>query len=302
MSWRRFLKRRWWDSERASEIEAYLDVETADNVARGMPPGEAAAAARRKFGNPGLVREDIYRMNTIGWLESIWQDLRYGARLLRLSPGFAIVAIASLALGIGANTAIFQLLDAVRLRNLPVRNPQELAEVKIVGGNHGMGLNQQYGELTRAIWQQIREHQQSFSGMFAWSANQRYVGQGSQMKRFKGLWVSGDFFGVLGVRPWRGRLLLPEDLALVTRTRYARAYFEMTASKATGIAHTSSTKITGFRVPMRPIADQRRVVHRVHEALARIDELRAPTERQVSLLAERRQALITAAVTGGISV
>jgi hypothetical protein len=149
MSWRRFLKRRWWDDERAREIAEYLETETADNIVRGMPPAEAAAAARRKFGNPGLVREEIYRMNTIGWLESTWQDLRYAARTLRLSPGFATVAIVSLALGIGANTAIFQLLDAVRLRSLPVQNPQELAEVKIVGGNHGMGMNQQYGELTR---------------------------------------------------------------------------------------------------------------------------------------------------------
>jgi predicted permease len=211
MSWRRFIRRRWWDQERAREIDAYLEIETADNVARGMSLREAAAAARRKFGNPGLVREDIYRMNTIGWLESIWQDLRYGARLLRLSPGFAVVAIASLALGIGANTAIFQLLDAVRLRSLPVRNPQELAEVKIVGGNHGMGLNQQYGELTRPLWQLIRDKQQAFSGMFAWGVNQRYVGKGSQMRHFNQLLVSGDFFAVLGMRPWRGRLLIAED-------------------------------------------------------------------------------------------
>ena len=83
MSWRRFLKRRWWDDERAREIAEYLETETADNMARGMPPAEAAAAARRKFGNPGLVREEIYRMNTIGWLESTWQDLRYAARSLR---------------------------------------------------------------------------------------------------------------------------------------------------------------------------------------------------------------------------
>ncbi|HXM42166.1 MAG TPA: ABC transporter permease [Bryobacteraceae bacterium] len=224
MSWRRFLKRRWWDDERAREIAAYLENETADNVARGMAPAEAAAAARRKFGNPGLVREEIYRMNTMGWLEGTWQDLRYGTRALRLSPGFAAVAIISLALGIGANTAIFQLLDAVRLRSLPVQNPQELAEVKIVGGNHGMGMNQQYGELTRPIWQAIHDTQQAFSGTFAWSANQRYVGRGSQMRNFHGLWVSGDFFRVLSVRPWRGRLFMPEDAGACPVTHAVVSY------------------------------------------------------------------------------
>ena len=224
MSWRRFLKRGWWDDERAREIAAYLETETADNIARGMPPAEAAVAAHRKFGNPGLVREEIYRMNTIGWLESTWQDLRYGLRTLRLSPGFAAVAIVSLALGIGANTAIFQLVDAVRLRSLPIRNPEELAEVKIVGGNHGMGMNQQYGELTRPIWQLIRDKQQSFSGVFAWSANQRYVGRGSEMRSFRGLWVTGDFFRVLGVRPWRGRLLMPEDAGACPVTHAVVSY------------------------------------------------------------------------------
>ncbi len=198
MSWRRFLKRRWWDDERAREIAAYLETETADNIARGMPPGEAAAAARRKFGNPALVREEIYRMNTIGWLESIWQDLRYAARVLRLSPGFTAVAILSLALGMGANTAIFQLLDAVRLRSLPVQKPRELVEVRIVGGNRGMGINQQYGELTRPLWETIRDQQQAFSGMFAWSVNQRYIGRGGEMRHFVQLQVSGDFFRVLG--------------------------------------------------------------------------------------------------------
>lgn len=211
MSWRRFFNRRWWDQERAREIEAYLEIETADNIARGMPPAEAAAAARRKFGNPGMVREEIYRMNTIGWLESTWQDLRYAARVLRASPGFAMVAILSLTLGIGANTAIFQVLDAVRLRSLPVRNPQELTEVKIVGGNHGMGLNQPYGELTRPLWELIRDQQQAFSGVFAWSANQGYIGRGSGMRHFNELLVSGEFFRVLGVRPWSGRLLGPQD-------------------------------------------------------------------------------------------
>jgi type I restriction enzyme S subunit len=105
---------------------------------------------------------------------------------------------------------------------------------------------------------------------------------------------------VFAIRP--DSRLLPEYLALVTRTRYARAYFEMTASKSTGIAHTSSTKITAFRVPMPAVAEQHRVVRSAHEALARIAAPRGLAGRQVSLLAEHRQALITAAVTGQIDV
>ena len=92
-------------------------------------------------------------------MNGLFQDLRYALRQLRKSPAFAAVAILSLALGTGANTAIFQLLDAVRLRNLPIPNPKELAEVRIVGGNHGFGINDGlYAQLTRPIWQEIREH------------------------------------------------------------------------------------------------------------------------------------------------
>jgi predicted permease len=212
MSWRRFFWRRWWDDERAREIASYLEIETADNIARGLSPAEASAAARRKFGNPVLVREEIYGMNTVAWLENSWKDLRYGARLLRLSPGFALVAIVSLALGIGANTAIFQLLDAVRLRSLPVQNPQELVEVRIVGGNLGVGvITGQYAQLTRPLWSQIRQQQQTFSGMFAWSSSNIQLGQGADAQNLKGLWVSGDFFQVLGIQPWRGRPIMPSD-------------------------------------------------------------------------------------------
>src|SRR5262245_24932963 len=118
MSWTRFFRRSRWDEERAREIEAHLAIETDDHLARGLSPDRARAAARRKLGNATLVREEIYHMNTIGVVDSVWQDLKYGARGLRHNPGFALVAVLSLALGIGANTAIFQLIDAVRLRTL----------------------------------------------------------------------------------------------------------------------------------------------------------------------------------------
>jgi len=152
------------------------------------------------------------------------QDVRSALRQLRKTPGFTAVAILMLALGIGGNTSIFQLISAIRMRSLPVPNPQQLAEVKIVGGNRGMGLNQRFGELTQPLWRAIREKQPAFSGMFAWSMNQRYVGRGSEMRHFNGLWVSGSFFPVLGVRPWRGRLLLPEDEGTCPVTHAVASY------------------------------------------------------------------------------
>src|SRR5947209_8798558 len=102
---------------------------------------------------------------------TLWQDLRYAARLLRSNPGFATIAILSLALGIGVNTAIFQLLDAVRLRTLPVKAPQELAEVHLAdtkGMRGGVGRS---SSVTNLIWEQIRDRQEAFSGIFAWGAD-----------------------------------------------------------------------------------------------------------------------------------
>src|SRR5262245_17085294 len=123
MGLRRFFRRARWDEERAHELEAYLAEESADNIARGMNPQAARAAAHRKLGNVTRIREEIYQMNSLGFIETIWQDLRYGARLLRRNPTFALVAILTLSLGTGANTAVFQLVDAVRLRSLPVDHP-----------------------------------------------------------------------------------------------------------------------------------------------------------------------------------
>ncbi len=211
MSWRRFFERKRRDDEFAGELEAYLAQEAADNAARGMTPEDARVAALRKLGNRTLLKEEIHKMNSLSLIESVWQDLRYGVRMLRANSGFTAVAVLSLALGIGANTAIFQLLDVVRLRSLPVKNPRELAEIKIVGGNGGMGVNGYYGQLTRPIWEEIRSNHPAFSGIFAWNTDGFTVGEGSGFQFANGMVVSGDFFRVLGVAPWRGRLFLPDD-------------------------------------------------------------------------------------------
>ena len=102
-------------------------------------------------------------------IDSAWRDLKHGARLLRLNPAFAVVAILSLALGVGANTAIFQLLDAVRIRTLPVEEPQQLVEVRIGdAGRTNRTVLRTAPQLTNPLWQQIRDRQEAFSGVFAW--------------------------------------------------------------------------------------------------------------------------------------
>jgi hypothetical protein len=211
MSWKRFFRRSEWDAERKREIEAYIEFETAENVARGMTEEEARYAARRKLGNPTLIREEIYRMNSLGLVEALWQDVRYGMRGLRLSPGFTAVAVLSLALGIGANTAIFQLFDAVRLKLLPVRDPGQLSEVLIPSktgkGNH-IGRRP---HLTYAMWQEIEREQQVFSGMAAWMDTTFNLAPTGEARPVEGLFVSGDFFGTLGVQPILGRLTQKQD-------------------------------------------------------------------------------------------
>jgi putative ABC transport system permease protein len=145
-------------------------------------------------------------------VHTIWQDVKYGVRLLLLNPGFAIVAILSLVLGIGANTAIFQLIDAVRLRTLPVKNPQELATVRIIDRHTSSGrFNGPYSQLTNPLWEQIRDHQQAFSGIFAWDREGLNLSTGGEARYARGIWVSGDFFKVLEVSPVLGRLFTSAD-------------------------------------------------------------------------------------------
>ena len=212
MGWLRYFKRARRDKDFALEIEAHLQHDIDENIARGMSAQEAAFAARRKFGNVTLAKENTHRMNTIGFLETLWQDLRYALRLFRLEPGFFTVAILCLALGIGANTAIFHLLDAVRLRTLPVARPHELLEVQIDSREHLSGnFSSRRSNFTYALWDQFRTHQQAFSGVFAWAAHRFNTAPGGEVKYAEGLYASGDFFKTLSIAPALGRLFSNDD-------------------------------------------------------------------------------------------
>ena len=213
MSWRRFFRRAQWDAERRQELDAYLDLETDDNIARGMTPGAARAAARRKLGNATRVREEIYDMNTLGWLDSLWHDIRYAVRVLRRSPSFTAVAILSLMLGVGANTAIFQLIDAVRLRTLPVPHPETLVEVTV--DTHGKGRTGtstgRYPRMSNPLWEQLHAEPHGLTDLFAWGTANFDLSAGGESRPVDGLWVSGSAFDALGVRPAAGRLIAASD-------------------------------------------------------------------------------------------
>jgi predicted permease len=145
------------------------------------------------------------------WLRTVLQDLQFALRTLRKSPAFAATAILTLALGIGANTAIFQLLDAVRLRSLPVADPASLVRVQINGGLQGIGKRTSDTSLSTALWEQIRTQRGAFSGFLAWRSAPYAIGERDQERLAQGLWVSGEMFPLLEIVPVRGRLFTPED-------------------------------------------------------------------------------------------
>jgi predicted permease len=213
------------EAEIVEELTQHLNDVYEDGLANGLSPQEAERIALASLRDGELTANLRSIMTSAGpavhsgrtqnrnLLASIWQDLRFGGRLLRLSPIFAAIAILSLALGIGANTAIFQLLDAVRLRSLPVQDPQELVDIRIVDNPYGRtgDFVSHNPQLTNAICEQLRERQQAFSGVAAWGLDRLNLREGGEAQYADVLWVSGGFFETLGVRPLLGRLISAAD-------------------------------------------------------------------------------------------
>jgi predicted permease len=206
------LRKREAEQELDDELRDYLDKSIGEKMRSGMSREQAHRAARLEIGGMEAVKEGVRSASWETHVETLWADVRFGARLLRFNKVFAGAAILSLALGIGANTAIFQLLDAVRLRTLPVKNPQEIARIKFDRrGSRSGNFSTRYPDFTYAIWEQIREKQEGFSSLYAWAPVQFNVSPAGEVHNVQGLFVSGEFFETLGVKPALGRLLSTAD-------------------------------------------------------------------------------------------
>jgi len=200
------------EREMDEELGGFVEMAVEEKMKQGMSRKEALRSVRIERGGLDATKEEVRSAGWESFVETCWQDLRFGMRQLKANPMFTAAAVLSLALGIGANTAIFQLIDAVRLRALPVKNAQEIARIAIDHRGGGTGtFSTRYPDLTYALWQQVRKQQQGFSEVFAWSPNTFNIAPGGEVHNVQGLWVSGEFFETLGVQPALGRLLNVED-------------------------------------------------------------------------------------------
>ncbi|MCI0436829.1 MAG: permease prefix domain 1-containing protein, partial [Gemmatimonadetes bacterium] len=190
------------------EMTFHLTERVDELVARGMSAEEAWREARRRFGNREALRERVHEVDVLVWLESLLSDVRYAMRAFRANPAFTLVAVLSLGLGIGANTSIFSLINAVMLRSLPVHRPEQLVQMEM--GEEGATSTST--TFTNPLWEQIRDRQfASLAGTLAFSDREFDLSDGGVVRRAPGAAVSGDYFNVLGVAAQAGRMLSPSD-------------------------------------------------------------------------------------------
>ena len=196
------------EREFAEELESHLAMHIEDNLRAGMSPEEARCRALLKLGGVTLTKERHREQRGLPMLETFLQDLRFGLRMLRKNPGFSLIAALSLALGIGANTAIFSLLDALLLKPLPIKQPEQLVIVATESSSQsGLGVP----SFSYPFFRELRDKNAVFSGMFAHDVAPMSMSGGGQTERVLGELVSGNFFSVLGVSARLGRVFSEAD-------------------------------------------------------------------------------------------
>ncbi|HEV2488745.1 MAG TPA: ABC transporter permease [Candidatus Acidoferrales bacterium] len=195
------------ERELDEELRGYLETAAAEKMKVGMSREEAMRQVRMSMGSPEGVKESVRSNGWETFAETLWQDIRFAVRILAKTPVITAVALLSLALGIGANTAIFSLIDAVMLRMLPVQHPEQLVEILF----RSPTTSRLRPNVTNPIWEQVRDHQDAFASVFAWSSTDFDLANGGQESTIPGIYASGGYFTTLGVRPAAGRLLAALD-------------------------------------------------------------------------------------------
>jgi predicted permease len=188
----------------ADELRFHLEKLAEENVEEGMTPEEARYAALRELGGVEQIKEECRDMRRMNWIENSIQDLRYGLRRLARNPGFTAVAVLTLALGIGANAAVFTLTYSVILKTLPLPNPQQLVRYTFRNGNQDLGLS---GPLYDALSKQ----ESAVTGLLAWSGAKLAVQENGEVKSVNGAMMTGNGFRVLELHPALGRAFSVQD-------------------------------------------------------------------------------------------
>ena len=201
----RRLDRRRAEEDLEEEIRAHLELEIEQNVGAGMSPEEARRAALRAFGNVSLSKEDSRAVWSFRVLETLWQDLRYGLRLMRRSPGFTAVVVATFALGIGANAAIFSVVNGVLLKPLPYPKPEQLVTL------HQSKPNFDMGAVPYPNFRDLQKENRTFSAMAVTRTTGFSLTGTGEPERVSAQYVTADFFSLLGVEPVAGRTFAPGE-------------------------------------------------------------------------------------------
>jgi predicted permease len=209
MGWIRFFRRSKWDRERLAELESYIQIETDENIARGMTPQAARAAATRKLGNSTRIREEIYKMNTIGFLDSLVRDFRYALRAMRRRPTFTLAAVLTLALGIGANTAVFSVVNGILIKPLPYPHPEELISL----GHNAPGFNAEKLNMSPTMYFTYRDENRTFQNIGIWSTGGQSVTGLGEPEQVRTAFVTYGVIQALGVQPMLGRWFTEADEA-----------------------------------------------------------------------------------------
>jgi predicted permease len=198
----------------AEEIKAHLELEADDLRQEGLSEDEARWKARREFGNVRAAQERFYVKSRWVWLDKLLRDVRFGLRSMRQSPGFAVTAILTLALGMGANTAVFSVMNAVLLRSLPVADPQRVVYLHTSNPPRGTGTIDSQDTFSYPVYDALRRQSSALSDVIAvaqMSGDKVSVRVGAQPETTEAEMVSGNFFSGLGVRLARGRGFIAED-------------------------------------------------------------------------------------------